>query len=38
VRIIGMSAIGRATVHVLDFNDARRLELRAEILKCGGSI
>jgi hypothetical protein len=24
---------GRATVHILDLNDARRLELRAEILK-----
>ena len=33
VRILGLSAIGRATVHVLDLNDARRLELRAEILK-----
>jgi len=38
VRIMGISAIGRATVHVLDLNDARRLELRAEILKAAGSI
>lgn len=37
VLIRGISAIGRATVHVLDLNDARRLELRAEILK-GGAI
>ena len=33
VRISGLTAIGRATVHVLDLNDARRLELRAEILR-----
>jgi len=33
VRIKGVSAIGRATVFVLDLNDPRRLELRAEILK-----
>jgi len=32
-RIAGLSAVGRATVQVLDVNDARRLELRAEILK-----
>jgi hypothetical protein len=31
VYIIGISAIGRATVHVLDLNDARRLELRSEM-------
>ena len=33
VRITGLSAVARATIHVLDLNDARRLELRAEILK-----
>jgi hypothetical protein len=33
-RIIGITAVGRATVHVLNINDARRIELRAEILKC----
>ncbi len=32
-RIAGISAVGRATVEVLNMNDARRLELRAEILK-----
>jgi HNH endonuclease len=32
-RIIGISAAGRATVEVLHMNDARRLELRAEIRK-----
>jgi len=33
-RIIGISAVGRTTVEVLNMNDARRLELRAEIRKC----
>ena len=37
-RIMGITAIGRATVHVLDLNNARRLELRAEILKTAASI
>ncbi len=37
VRITGVTAIGRATVQVLDLNDARRLELRAEILKTAAS-
>ena len=32
VHIVGLSAVGRATVQVLDLNDARRLELRSEIL------
>jgi hypothetical protein len=32
VRILGITPIGRATVHVLAMNDARRLELRAELL------
>ncbi len=32
VRIMGITPIGRATVHVLAMNDARRLELRSEIL------
>jgi hypothetical protein len=35
-RIDGLTAIGRATVRVLDLNDARRLELRAEILRSDG--
>jgi hypothetical protein len=34
-RIHGVSAIGRATVQVLNMNDARRLELRTEVLKHG---
>jgi hypothetical protein len=38
VIMIGVSAIGRATVHVLNLNDVRRLELREEILKGGESI
>jgi len=33
VRINGVTAIGRATPQVLDSNDPRRIELRAEILK-----
>ena len=33
VRIEGISATGRATVHVLAMNDARRLEVRQEVLK-----
>jgi len=32
-RVIGISAAGRTTVEVLKMNDARRLELRAEIRK-----
>ncbi len=32
VRIEGITAVGRATVQVLAMNDARRLELRAELL------
>lgn len=35
VRIKGVTATGRATVQVLHMNDARRLELRAEVLKHG---
>ena len=35
VHINGISAIGRATVQVLDMNDARRREMRKEILKHG---
>jgi hypothetical protein len=30
--IEGITAVGRATVHVLAMNDARRVELRAQIL------
>ena len=33
VHVVGLSAVGRATVQVLELNDARRLELRSEILK-----
>ena len=35
VRIEGISATGRTTVQVLTLNDARRLELRQELLKHG---
>jgi len=35
VRIEGISASGRTTVQLLAFNDARRLELRQELLKLG---
>jgi hypothetical protein len=35
VSIIGLTPTGRATVRVLAMNDARRLELRAELLKLG---
>ncbi|MGA2271016.1 MAG: HNH endonuclease [Bryobacteraceae bacterium] len=34
-RIIGTTAVGRATVQLLAMNDARRLELRAQILSSG---
>jgi hypothetical protein len=34
-RINGLTPTGRATVQVLNINDARRIELRAEILKQG---
>jgi len=34
-RIEGLSATGRATIKVLAMNDARRLEVRQEILKYG---
>jgi hypothetical protein len=33
VRVNGLTAPGRATVQVLNMNDARRLEIRSEILK-----
>jgi hypothetical protein len=35
VRIEGATSVGRATVQVLALNDARRLELRAELLAGG---
>jgi hypothetical protein len=35
-RIEGISPTGRATVQVLAMNDARRLEVRREVLKYGG--
>ncbi len=35
VRIHGISAVGRATAQVLNMNDARRWELRTEVLKRG---
>jgi hypothetical protein len=34
-RIEGITATGRATIAVLAMNDARRLELRAELLAHG---
>jgi hypothetical protein len=34
-RVEGTSATGRATVRVLAMNDARRVEVRQEILKYG---
>jgi hypothetical protein len=34
-RIVGLTAVGRATVELLAMNDARRLELRAQILNSG---
>jgi len=35
VRVNGISAVGRATVQVLNMNDPRRLEVRTEVLKRG---
>ena len=35
VRIEGLTPVGRATVHVLAMNDARRVELRSELLARG---
>jgi hypothetical protein len=35
VYIFGISGIGRATVQVLAMNDARRREVRTEVLKHG---
>jgi hypothetical protein len=35
VRIEGLSATGRATIQVLALNDARRIELRQELLALG---
>lgn len=37
-RIDGLTPIGRATVQVLNLNDARRLEIRTEILKQGAAL
>ena len=34
-RIEGLTAMGRTTVHVLGMNDARRLDLRADLLARG---
>jgi hypothetical protein len=34
-RIIGLTPLGRATVQVLKMNDARRIEMRSEILRQG---
>jgi len=34
-RILGVTAVGRATIQLLEMNDARRLELRAQILNSG---
>ena len=35
IRINGVSAAGRATIQVLNMNDARPLDLRTEVLKRG---
>lgn len=35
VRIEGISPTGRATVEVLAMNDARRIDLRTELIACG---
>jgi hypothetical protein len=35
VQIEGLSASGRATIRVLALNDARRIELRRELLALG---
>ncbi len=32
-RVTGLTAVGRATVYVLNLNDARRVELRAQVMK-----
>lgn len=32
-RVTGLTAVGRATIHVLNLNDARRMELRVQIMK-----
>jgi hypothetical protein len=34
-RVVGLTAVGRATIQLLAMNDARRLELRAQILNSG---
>ncbi|HXJ94433.1 MAG TPA: HNH endonuclease signature motif containing protein [Terriglobia bacterium] len=36
VRIVGITPAGRATVHVLAMNDARRLELRSQLVANSG--
>ena len=38
IRIEGLTPVGRATVYVLAMNDARRLDLRSELLARGGLI
>jgi HNH endonuclease len=35
VRIVGVTPIGRATVHLLSMNDPRRLELRSAVVRRG---
>lgn len=35
VRIVGVTPIGRATVHLLSMNDPRRLELRSAVVSRG---
>jgi hypothetical protein len=37
-QIKGLTPVGRATVHVLNMNDARRLEIRTEIFKRGETL
>jgi hypothetical protein len=36
VEIVGLTEIGRATVHLLELNDKRRLQLREELEASGG--
>ncbi|WP_435020098.1 HNH endonuclease [Tundrisphaera sp. TA3] len=37
-RLVGLTPIGRATVHVLGMNETRRLELRALLIAAGESL
>jgi 5-methylcytosine-specific restriction endonuclease McrA len=37
-RVVGLTAVGRATIELLAMNDARRLELRMQILNSGNPV